>query len=738
MEYLESEQRWRRSAFRCVIGAAAVFLAAVGSCAQTAQSDAAKERAATWEADEYPGLAPEIVRLVGRLQNEIQFPAARKESRLLPLLPESTVSYVAVPNYGEAAKQALKIFREELQTSEALRNWWQHGKLSADGPKIELAVERLAQLDEYLGEETVISGAMEGRDVNLLLVAAVKKPGLEAFLRQTIAELSGKSKPEVRVLNPAELAAKREKGDGREMLVLVRPDYVAVAADIGSLRTFSTRLDRANKEFADTAFGQRVKQEYGNGVTIIAGADLQTILKRLPANERREKAGLQHSGFADAKFLVWGHTEVNGQEVSQGELSFNGPRQGAAAWLAKPQIPTSLSFSSPQAVMAATAVLTRPAQIFEEVKQLYSGAGADGDPFTMLAHFEKALNLSVKDDLLNCLQGELTLELDGLSRGKPAWLAIFKVNDGEHLRQTLDKLLAATQLGAEHFDDGRTTYTTVKIPSQKAPMEIGYAFVDGHWVIGSSREAVAEAVHRHKTGESLGESKELAATLPPGHTLNASGMFYQNAAALAAMRMGLMGSRTSTEPLAKLVEQSAPLAMYVYGDESAIREASRSTALDAGVILVVAAVAIPNLMRSRMAANEAVAVGSVRTVVVAQVTYSATYPKRNYAPNLAALGPVLRDKPPTPERADLLPESLVNSECTPDGWCSKAGYRIRVDSVCKLRRCSDYVVLATPLNSKSGTRSFCAVSDGLVRFTAGPALAAPVSEAECQKWEVIR
>jgi type II secretory pathway pseudopilin PulG len=43
------------------------------------------------------------------------------------------------------------------------------------------------------------------------------------------------------------------------------------------------------------------------------------------------------------------------------------------------------------------------------------------------------------------------------------------------------------------------------------------------------------------------------------------------------------------------------------------------------IILIIAAIAIPNLLRSRMAANEASAVGSIRTINTAAITYSATY-----------------------------------------------------------------------------------------------------------------
>ncbi len=43
------------------------------------------------------------------------------------------------------------------------------------------------------------------------------------------------------------------------------------------------------------------------------------------------------------------------------------------------------------------------------------------------------------------------------------------------------------------------------------------------------------------------------------------------------------------------------------------------------IILIIAAIAIPNLLRSRMAANEASAVGSIRTVNTAEVTFNSTY-----------------------------------------------------------------------------------------------------------------
>jgi prepilin-type N-terminal cleavage/methylation domain-containing protein len=56
------------------------------------------------------------------------------------------------------------------------------------------------------------------------------------------------------------------------------------------------------------------------------------------------------------------------------------------------------------------------------------------------------------------------------------------------------------------------------------------------------------------------------------------------------------------------------------------------------IILIIAAIAIPNLLRARMAANESSAVASVRTITTGEVTYQTAYPTVGYAPALVNLG----------------------------------------------------------------------------------------------------
>jgi hypothetical protein len=286
----------------------AVILLVASACdaqAQVTPGSQTPETPWTQELRKYPGLLEEFGRLLEKLQSNVQLPAARNESRLLPLLPEATMSYAAFPDYGDAAHEALKVFRQELEESAVLREWWQHGEVATAGPKVEDAVEKFYQLSQYLGEEVVVSGATEGRDSKLLMVAEVRKPGLKKLLQQMVNEFAGKSKAGVRVLDPQELAAAKDGGPTEELVILVRSDYVAGALDVATLRRFNARLDRGGRGFVLTPFGQRVVKGYEGGVTILAAADLHKILSQVPTGTQQSQMTFQQSGFADMNYLVW-------------------------------------------------------------------------------------------------------------------------------------------------------------------------------------------------------------------------------------------------------------------------------------------------------------------------------------------------------------------------------------------------------------------------------------------------
>jgi hypothetical protein len=140
---------------------------------KTTATPAAKKEETPWEKDckRFPGLPDELTKLMVKIRDGVQFPKPRTESRLLALLPENTVGYAALPNYGNTAEQAPQIFRQGLQQRPLLREWWEHGEMTKDGEKILDRIEKFKQFEDYLGEELVLAATTEAILVGTLVLA---------------------------------------------------------------------------------------------------------------------------------------------------------------------------------------------------------------------------------------------------------------------------------------------------------------------------------------------------------------------------------------------------------------------------------------------------------------------------------------------------------------------------------------------------------------------------------------
>ncbi len=157
--------------------------------------------------------------------------------------------------------------------------------------------------------------------------------------------------------------------------------------------------------------------------------------------------------------------------------------------------------------------------------------------------------------------------------------------------------------------------------------------------------------------------------------------------------------------------------------------------MDAVAGLMIAAVAIPNMLRAKMAANESSAVANIRTANTAQVMYSSSYPERGFARDLATLGPGPSGaNTSSADHASAIDATLGNASCTADTWCTKSGYRFSLTAVCKEKRCEEFVVVGTPVSASTGSRSFCSTSDAVVRVRTGPPLTSLIGVSECKAW----
>jgi type IV pilus assembly protein PilA len=152
------------------------------------------------------------------------------------------------------------------------------------------------------------------------------------------------------------------------------------------------------------------------------------------------------------------------------------------------------------------------------------------------------------------------------------------------------------------------------------------------------------------------------------------------------------------------------------------------------IILIIAAIAIPNLLRARIAANESAAVSAIRTINTAEIAYSTSFPTKGYSDTLLALGGA---PPCSPAVATgcLIDNVLASASAAP----GKSGYKYAVTPVATGTINTAYTVGASPLNfNQSGVRNFCSNEDGVIRFDPGASGSNPVTNnAACLAFTVL-
>ena len=154
------------------------------------------------------------------------------------------------------------------------------------------------------------------------------------------------------------------------------------------------------------------------------------------------------------------------------------------------------------------------------------------------------------------------------------------------------------------------------------------------------------------------------------------------------------------------------------------------------IILIIAAIAIPNLLRARIAANESSAVSSVRTMNTAEVTYQSAYPTWGYADTMAKLGPPSAVLPcpasgPT-QASSCLIDGVLAFAVAPG--TAKSGYyfALAANQGAGGTLYLNYTVGASPAAfNQTGVRDFCSNEDAVVLFDPGASGNAPVGIGGC-------
>jgi prepilin-type N-terminal cleavage/methylation domain-containing protein len=131
------------------------------------------------------------------------------------------------------------------------------------------------------------------------------------------------------------------------------------------------------------------------------------------------------------------------------------------------------------------------------------------------------------------------------------------------------------------------------------------------------------------------------------------------------------------------------------------------------IILIIAAIAIPNLMRSRIAANDSAAAATVRTLNTSEVTYANLWGSGiNYA-TLAQLGPGATSSCTTPSATNAcIVDSLLGcSTGTSGAFCTRDAFKYTITVVSNV----DYITYALPTAATQGDKDYCSAPDLVVR-----------------------
>ena len=529
--------------------------------------------------DKHLALLAEFAHLSNKLET-VQMPGLRFKSNVLTTLPANTVVFAGIPNLGDAVQQANKLFQQELQESAVLREWWQQVQAGKkNGPEFDEIINYVHDLGQYLGDEIVFSVALNGHDGQPLVVAQVQHDGLKQFIQQEAAKYAD-TKGHILVVDEQEL--NQIPAQQKQLLVLVRSDFVAAAVDAATLKQFVAGLNAGGGGFAGTPFGQRMVAQYKNGAEILFGANLAAMTSGHTPRNPEQSAHFALTGLTDVEYLIAERKGSGAQVQNHAQLTFVNQRRGLASWLAAPAPIGGLDFVSTDAGAVAAFISKNPADMLDDVLNIANASDANAS--ANLARGESELKIQFHRDLADTLGGEVTLALDGPILPTPSWKIVAEVKDPGRLQSTIQQLVTDVNdhVKGEHpglaldqeTANGLTFYTIRNLDATK-PLEVTYTFTDGYMILGPSKALVMNAIAIHQNGNSLAHSADFRALLPQDEQPDVSAVLYQNLAPVI-QPIAQQLSASQLQSLKQIAAETKPSVVCAYGESNAIRVASSS------------------------------------------------------------------------------------------------------------------------------------------------------------------
>ncbi len=477
-------------------------------------------------------LAGEVTRVKRELAATPARGTGRTSTRLLDSMPEGTLVFASLPNISETVASFYEKLAPRLAENPVLASWWGHGPGAPERQEeIKRLLSEIRTWGSYLGDEIVlgVGTSPDGKPGMPLVLTNLVKPGFLEFVQSKTA-----GGPRVRIVtNLSDVPP----GSGETLLVWMRDDLVAAAFDSATLAGLEQALSSPVNGFRNGPFYAQLASAYREGVDVLLGADLESLLQRAVSGAHSEpRAGqmLALSGVLDAESFILRKFSLGEESHSRATLSFRQQRHGLAAWLSAPAPMGSLSFVSSGSAGAIAVVAREPALLVDDIISILSANTPDFP--ARLASFESENGFEIRKDLAETLGGDVAFAVDGPLLPVPAWKLVIEVYDPARLQSAIERIVSlgagkARQAGrpevtlASKSAGGLTIHMLV---TASGSIPVQYAFVDGYLVVAPGQALILRAAEVHRTGDTLLTAPKLVALLPKDGPLDFSMLAYQD------------------------------------------------------------------------------------------------------------------------------------------------------------------------------------------------------------------
>lgn len=524
----------------------------------------------------YLEILREYTKLRSEVETRVTHPELRYSTRLLDLMPESTVLYAAAPNVAQTVTETHQVFEQQMAESPALQEWM-HANGNGFQDRLDEIIDTFGEFGSFLGQELAIGGQFAAdNDLGSIVLAEVVDPeGLRDFVQRQVAEYEVGD-------GPVFIEDVNQAGEGDFWIYF--QDGLAIGATSGAkLRQVVGFLNGDSNNFVGTSFHESINSLYPEGAGFILAADLAqmvgTAIEMGDGEFSDDDDRLAMLGIDNARHLIFEQKRSGDATHQSAAVTFDEARHGLASWLAEPAPMGGLDFISPNARVVAGVVFKDPALLLDDLFAL-SGEIPSG-----LREFEERYGVSIRDDLAASIGGELVIAVDGPLLPQPAVKVILEVYDPARFQWAFEQGLAeanaqlaaagSPQLEIQQTESGGRTFYT--LPAEL--VDIHYTFVEGYLVMAGNRALIEQAIRFKDSGYSITESSKFHALLPQDGRNNFSALAYQDFSGIAQTIAERMSKSVLTEEQRKAIaamDFDRPMLGYAYGEEDRIIVAAAS------------------------------------------------------------------------------------------------------------------------------------------------------------------